>query len=65
METAFQVLIFLVLGAVVVVLLVGVTGMVRRTEFNARYGNRLMQLRVLLQAVAIALIAVFVLVIRH
>ena len=65
METAFQILIFVILGAVVVVLLVGVTGMVRRSEFNAKYGNRLMRIRVLLQAVAIALIAVFVLVVRN
>ncbi len=39
--------------AVVVVLFAGVVSMARGGEFNARWGNRLMRWRVMLQAVAI------------
>ncbi len=40
-----------------VVMLVGVTGMARGSEFNKKYGNKLMQLRVAGQAVTIILVA--------
>lgn len=39
------------------VMLLGVTGMARETEFNKKYGNKLMQLRVAGQAVTLILIA--------
>jgi hypothetical protein len=39
--------------AVVAVLFAGVVSMARGGEFNARWGNRLMRWRVMLQAVAI------------
>jgi len=50
-------LIYLAVFAVVGALGVGVIGMVRGGEFNAKYGNKLMRARVGLQALAIALLA--------
>lgn len=46
---------FIALGAVVVTLGLGVYGMARGGEFNQKYGNRLMRLRVILQGVALLL----------
>ncbi|MCY4231903.1 MAG: twin transmembrane helix small protein [Alphaproteobacteria bacterium] len=45
------------LAAVALVLFTGIFGMVRGGAFNRKYGNRLMQLRVGLQFLAIVLIA--------
>ena len=52
------------LAATVVVLFAGVVAMNRGGKFNARYGNKLMRARVILQGVAIALLTLFVLVSR-
>ncbi|MSP67085.1 MAG: twin transmembrane helix small protein [Alphaproteobacteria bacterium] len=45
------------LAAVVVALALGLFTMARGGAFNARYGNKLMRARVLLQALAILLLA--------
>ena len=50
-------LIPLFLAAVALVLFTGIFGMMRGGDFNRKYGNRLMQLRVGLQFLAIVLIA--------
>ena len=50
-------LIPILLAAVAVVLFTGIFGMMRGGAFNRKYGNRLMQLRVGLQFLAILLIA--------
>ena len=42
--------------AVLGVLFIGVFAMVRGGEFNRKYGNKLMRLRVILQFTAVALI---------
>ncbi len=52
-----EILAVVAMGATLVVLLVGVVAMFRGGEFNRRHGNRLMRLRILLQLVAIALLA--------
>ncbi len=39
------------------VLFVGIFGMIKGGEFNEKYGNKLMQARVVLQGVAILLLA--------
>lgn len=39
------------------VLVVGIFSMIRGGEFNKKYGNRLMQARVILQGVALGLLA--------
>lgn len=57
MSGLLPILIPIVLIAVLAVLGVGVIGMLRGGEFNRKYGNRLMRLRVLLQFVAVALLA--------
>lgn len=46
--------------AVVVVLMVGVGGFARGGEFNRKYANKLMRLRLLAQFVAVVLIVIFV-----
>lgn len=45
------------LAAVAIVLFTGIFGMMRGGNFNRKYGNKLMQLRVGLQFLAIILIA--------
>ena len=45
---------------VVIVLMVGLGGFAFGGEFNKRYANKIMRLRILLQAIAILLIIVFV-----
>ena len=50
-------LIPILLAAVALVLFTGIFGMMRGGNFNRKYGNRLMQLRVGLQFLAIILIA--------
>jgi len=50
---------FLIPAAIIattIVLIIGVAGFARGGEFNKKYGNKLMQLRILFQAVAIVLI---------
>ena len=59
-EAVFPMLIIIALITVLIVLAVGVIGMLRGGDFNRRYGNKLMRLRVLLQALAIILIILFV-----
>jgi len=48
------------LAAVVIVLLTGVVGMARGGDFNAKYGNKLMRLRVILQGLAVVLFILLV-----
>lgn len=49
-------LLFLSMLAVLGVLIVGLVGFLRAGEFNRKYGNKLMQARVALQAVAVVLL---------
>jgi len=55
------ILLAIALAAVVLVLVVGVIGMARGVEFNEKYGNKMMRLRVGLQALAVILVVLFVL----
>ena len=50
---------------VLAVLLTGVIVMARGGEFNRKYGNRLMQMRVLAQLIAVILIALYFLVLKN
>ncbi|WP_374575371.1 twin transmembrane helix small protein [Phenylobacterium sp.] len=56
MATLFHVLIPLSLLAVTVTLGVGIYALFRGGEFGRSYSNKLMRLRVLLQAIAIAIL---------
>jgi hypothetical protein len=48
--------VFIVLVSVLIVLLIGIISMIKGGEFNKRWGNKLMQARVALQAFAVLLI---------
>ena len=48
--------------AVLVILMVGIGGFARGGEFNRKYANKIMRLRIIAQAVAVALILVFVII---
>ena len=45
---------------VMVILMVGVGGFARGGDFNRKHGNRMMRWRVIAQAVAVALILIFI-----
>ena len=49
-------IVFIVLVSVMIVLLIGIISMLKGGEFNKRWGNKLMQARVALQAFAVLLI---------
>jgi hypothetical protein len=52
------ILLLIAMFATLGVLAVGLTGFFRGGEFNRKYGNKLMQARVALQAVAVVLLLV-------
>ena len=58
LSVLLKVLVGIALVATVVVLFAGVISMARGGDFNARWGNKLMRLRVLVQGAAVALLAV-------
>ena len=64
LEAVFPMLIGVALAAVLVVLAVGIVAMFRGGEFNRKYGNKLMRLRVALQALAVLLMVLFVALIK-
>lgn len=53
-----QIAVGIALAATVLVLFLGLFSMARGGAFNARYGNLLMRVRVVVQGVAVAMIAV-------
>ncbi|MGE0271535.1 MAG: twin transmembrane helix small protein [Alphaproteobacteria bacterium] len=61
LATVFPYLIGFMMAVVLAILLFGVAGMLRGTEFNKRHGNMLMRLRVAAQAVTIVLFAIYML----
>lgn len=56
METVFNILIPLALAAVAITLAMGIYSLYRGGDFGRSYSNKLMRLRVLLQAIAVALL---------
>ncbi len=58
MSTGLLILLFTATGLTVLVLFVGLFAMARGGEFNRKYGNKLMRLRVLFQAIAIAIFVI-------
>lgn len=53
-------IVVLAILAVVVVLVIGIGGFALGGEFNKKYGNKMMRLRILFQAIAVALILLFI-----
>ncbi len=64
LRAIFPMLIGIALVAVLVVLAVGIVAMFKGGEFNRKYGNKLMRLRVGLQALAVLLMVLFVALIK-
>ncbi|GGH38584.1 Hypoxia induced protein conserved region [Cribrihabitans marinus] len=60
MSNVVYAVILLAMAAVVIVLMIGVGGFAKGGRFNAKYGNKMMQLRLLFQFIAVALIVLFV-----
>jgi hypothetical protein len=65
MKTAIFVALVITLIGVVVVMGLGTWGMARGGAFAKKYGNRLMQMRVALQALALALFAIALLIAKN
>ncbi len=57
MNTAVTISIILALASIVGVLMVGLFSMVKGGDFNKKYGNKLMQMRIALQGLALGLLA--------
>ncbi len=58
MNPIIAVCIVLAVMSVIAVLGIGIFSMAKGGDFNKKYGNKLMQARVILQAVAIGLLAI-------
>jgi len=60
MEDPLFVLVVISVLVVAAVLVVGVVGFAKGGEFNRKYGNKLMRLRIATQAVAVVLILIYI-----
>lgn len=60
MGQTLYIIVILAIASVIAVLMIGIGGFAKGGSFNAKYGNKMMQLRILLQAIAVALILLFV-----
>lgn len=58
------VLVVIAMATVAIILMIGIGGFGRGGEFNRKYANKLMRLRILAQFVAVILILFFVLIVR-
>ena len=65
MSTGLIILMFAAMGLPLLVLFIGLFSMVRGGEFNRKYSNKLMRLRVLFQAIAIAIFAAIIYFTKH
>ena len=59
---AFYYLIVFACLAVVVVLMIGLGGFTRGGDFNRKYANKIMRWRIILQAIAVALIVIYAII---
>lgn len=65
MAGIMNIVIILALAATALVLTVGLFSMMKGGTFDARYGNRLMRLRVLMQGIAVVLVAAAMLLLAY
>ena len=56
MTSVLPYLVYIAMGATVVVLIVGVIAMLKGGEFNKKYGNKLMRARIAFQLAAVLLL---------
>lgn len=59
------ILVAIACAVVVVILMIGVGGFAKGGDFNAKYANKIMRLRLLAQFIAVILIVIFVWVSKH
>lgn len=59
MDDPLFVLVILSMASVAIVLIIGLGGFAAGGEFNRKYGNKLMRLRILFQAIAVVLILIY------
>ena len=59
-EDPLFVIVVVALGAVAIILMIGIGGFGRGGEFNRKYANNIMRLRIAAQFVAVVLILLFV-----
>jgi hypoxia induced protein len=60
MDDPLYVIVVLAILSVVVVLVIGLAGFAAGGEFNRKYGNKLMRLRILFQFIAVGLILLYI-----
>jgi len=60
MQNFVTILLIATMAATLGVLIVGIVSMAKGGEFNARYGNKLMRLRILMQGIAVALFVILI-----
>ena len=60
MEDPLFVIVVVALGAVAIILMIGIGGFGRGGEFNRKYANKIMRLRIAAQFFAVVLILLFV-----
>lgn len=65
MNNFFNIALIICMAAVLGVLIVGIVSMVKGGEFNKKYGNKLMQARVMLQGLALLMFALAVFTAKH
>lgn len=61
MQTGLSIVLIGLMAATAIVLLIGITLMARGGEANRKYGNKMMVMRVTLQGLALATVAVLLL----
>ena len=54
------IIVILAMAAVAIILMIGIGGFGRGGEFNRKYANKLMRLRIIAQFIAVLLILLFV-----
>ena len=60
MDDPLYLIVVLAILSVVVVLVIGLAGFAAGGEFNRKYGNKLMRLRILFQFIAVGLILLYI-----
>ena len=61
MDSVFYYIVVIAVLAVLVILMIGLGSFTKGGEFNRKYANKLMRMRIIAQAVAVLLIIVFAL----
>ena len=61
MDTVFYYVVVIAVLAVLVILMIGLGAFTKGGEFNRKYANKLMRMRIIAQAVAVLLIILFAL----